>query len=214
VAFCLLHGAWHDPWCWEPLIGALHARGHDAVAPDLPFHDPQTTYADRVQPALDVVEGARQPIVVVGHSMGALYAPFVAEALCASRLVLLCPALPALRAGFPFPPSRADGTCAWEAPLAIEVMYHRLPAATAAALTGRLRPMALAADQPQPGRDVPATLIYTTDDEFFAPEDQRRAARARPATKAIEISGGHFPMMEDEETLADLLVDIARQPSA
>jgi pimeloyl-ACP methyl ester carboxylesterase len=208
--FCLLHGAWHDPWCWEPLIGVLQERGHDAVAPDLPFDDPQTTYAERVQPALDAIEGTRDPVVVVGHSLGAHYAPFVADAMPDSRLVLLCPALPALRAGFPFPPRGADGTTAWDPRAAIEVMYARVPAARAAALASRLRPMAPAADQPRLGRDLPATLIYTTDDEFFAPEDQREVAGARPRTEAIEIAGGHFPMVEDEEALADALVDIAR----
>jgi pimeloyl-ACP methyl ester carboxylesterase len=212
--FCLLHGAWHDPFCWEPLVGALRARGHDAVAPDLPFHDPQTTYADRIQPALEAVEGIRQPVVVVGHSLGALYAPFVAEAIPASRLILLCPGLPDLRPGFPFPRRRADGTSAWEERSAIAVMYRRLPAATAAALAARLRPMAPAADGSRPEPDRPATLIYTTDDEFFAPEDQREVARARPDTEAIEIPGGHFPMVEDEEALADVLVQVARKPPA
>jgi pimeloyl-ACP methyl ester carboxylesterase len=139
--FCLLHGAWHDPSCWEPLIGALRARGHDALAPDLPFHDPQATYADRIQPALEAVEGITGPVVVVGHSLGARYAPFVADAIPASTLVLLCPALPDLRPGFPFPSRGADGTSAWDPRSAVEVMYPRLPAATAAALALRLRPM-------------------------------------------------------------------------
>jgi pimeloyl-ACP methyl ester carboxylesterase len=212
--FCLLHGAWHDPLCWEPLVGALRARGHDARAPDLPFHDPRSTYADRIQPALEAVDGMREPVLVVGHSLGARYAPFVAEAIPASRLVLLCPALGDLRAGFPFPPRRADGTSAWDAHSAVEVMYPRLPAATAAALALRLRPMATAADQRRSEPDVPATLIYTTDDEFFAPEGQRQVARARSGTNAIEIPGGHFPMLEDAEALADVLVRIAQKRSA
>ena len=44
ATFCLLHGAWHDPYCWQPLVAHLHARGHDAVAPDLPFHDRRSGY--------------------------------------------------------------------------------------------------------------------------------------------------------------------------
>jgi hypothetical protein len=56
ATFCLLHGNWHDGSCWQPLIEALEARGHEAVAPDLPFDDPETTYADRIRPALQALE--------------------------------------------------------------------------------------------------------------------------------------------------------------
>ncbi|HEX7297761.1 MAG TPA: alpha/beta hydrolase [Solirubrobacteraceae bacterium] len=212
--FCLLHGAWHDGACWEPLVGALAPRGHEAIAPDLPFHDPRTTYAQRIQPALDALADAHPPVVVVGHSMGARYAPFVADAISAWRLVLLCPALNALREGFPFPPRRPDGTTEWDRQSAIDVMYPRPPAATARAAAQRLRPMAHAADQASLERDLPATVVYTADDEFFAPEEELRAARARPFTEVIEMPGGHFPMLEDPEALADLLDRIAHVPTA
>ena len=48
TTFCLVHGAWHDATCWDPVTEALRAAGHDVVAPDLPFHDPATTFDERI----------------------------------------------------------------------------------------------------------------------------------------------------------------------
>ncbi len=117
ATFCLLHGDWHDGACWDPLIGPLRARGHEAVAPDLPYDDPDAGFEGRVRPALAALEGVPGPAGVVGHSASSGYAAFVAEATPGSLLVHLCPRLgpfpppagapAAFRAGFPFPARNA-----------------------------------------------------------------------------------------------------------
>ena len=223
VTFCLLHGDWHDGACWEPLVGTLKARGHEAVAPDLPYNDPEAGYEDRVRPALAALEGVAGPVVVVGHSVGSGYAPLVAAARPGSLLVHLCPRLgpfpsppgapDTFRKGFPFPPRRHDGAMVWDPDAAIEAMYSRLPAETARALAARLRPATRAADEyPLPGHpDLPTVLIYATDDEIFEPDWERFMARELLGIEPIEISGGHFPMVEDPEALADLLDRLARE---
>jgi hypothetical protein len=66
ATFCLLHGDWHDGACWASLVAALRERGHEAVAPDMPYGDPGTGFEERTQPALDALEGASGQIVVVG----------------------------------------------------------------------------------------------------------------------------------------------------
>jgi len=209
TTFCLMHGAWHDPSCWETLVAALAARGHDAVTPELPFHDPSAGYAERARPALEAIAGIDRPIVV-GHSLAANYAPLVAAARPDARLVHLCGALVPLRPGFPFPPRHADGTTVWDPQRAVEVMYRRLPAATAAALAQRLHPMARAPDGSplDAPPDVPTTFIYATYDEFFDPEAERAFA-AKLGLEPIEIATGHFPMVEDPERLADVLTAAA-----
>ena len=40
ATFGLVHGSWHGAWCWERLVPELEARGHRAVAVDLPAEDP------------------------------------------------------------------------------------------------------------------------------------------------------------------------------
>jgi pimeloyl-ACP methyl ester carboxylesterase len=209
AAFCLVHGAWHDATCWDPVTEALGAAGHDVAAPDLPFHDPATTFGERVERALRAIEGLADPVVVVGHSMGAGYAPSVAARREGSTLVHLCPGLGPLRKGFPWPPARADGTCEWDRDAAIDALYPRLAPEVASRLADHLRPMAPAADGRPPRRRQPAAVIIAADDELFDPASERAAARERLGIEPIEIPGGHFPMAEDPAALAALLDRLA-----
>ena len=218
TSFCLIHGAWHDGACWDDVVRALTARGHQAVAPDLPFHDPEARHAERVRPALEALAGVSGPFVVVGHSMGSGYAPIVAASVPGARLVHLCPRLGPFRPGADAPPGpfRAsmhlpaagpDGLSRWDPAAAIMAMYGRLAPEVARALAARLRPLAPPPDAfPLPGHpDVPTTLVYAADDEFFEPEWERFMARTVIGVEPIEIAGGHFPMAEDPLALADLL---------
>jgi pimeloyl-ACP methyl ester carboxylesterase len=223
ATFCLIHGAWHDPSCWDPVVRELLARGHDAVAPDLPLHDPDAGFEDRARPALRALDGVVGPVVVVGHSLGSTYAPLVAVAEPGSLLVHLCPRLggftsppgapDTFRKGFPFPPDRPDGMSVWDAEAATAAMYTRLPPETARALSQRLRPMAPAAGEyPLPDHpDIPTVLVYAADDELFEPAWERFMARELLGIEPIEIPGGHFPMAEDPDALVDLLDRLARE---
>ena len=224
--FGLLHGNWHDGSCWQPLVESLRTRGHGAVAPDLPYDDPNTGFQERVAPALGALESVSGPVVVVGHSVSSGYAALVANARPGSLLVHLCPRLdpfrpPAgapttFREGFPFPPRNEDGAMVWDTEKAIDAMYPRLPPETARALAERLRPGAPpAGEYPLPGHpDVPPVLIYATDDEIFNPDWERFMARELLGIEPIEIPGGHFPMVEDPESLADLLDRVVREHAA
>jgi pimeloyl-ACP methyl ester carboxylesterase len=89
ATFCLVHGAWHGGWAWEPLRGELEARGHRVVAPDLPCEDPDAgaaEYAAVVRGAL----GGEEDAIVVGHSLGGMTIPLVP----ARTLVYLCAYIP------------------------------------------------------------------------------------------------------------------------
>jgi pimeloyl-ACP methyl ester carboxylesterase len=226
ATFGLLHGSWHDGSCWAPLVDELVARGHEAVAPDLPYGDPQAGYEQRIAPAMQALEGVSGPLVVVGHSVSSGYAALVAAARPGSLLVHLCPRLgpfppppdapPAFREGFPFPPRNEEGATVWEPDAAIEAMYPRLDPDTARALAQRLLPATSPPDEyPLPGHpDVPTVLVYATDDEFFEPAWERFMARELLGIEPIEISGGHFPMVEDPAGLADLLDRLAHEREA
>jgi pimeloyl-ACP methyl ester carboxylesterase len=219
ATFCLIHGNWHDGSCWDTVVAALEVRGHRAVAPTMPIDDPATTYEERVEPALIALGGAEEPIVVVGHSASSGYAAIVAEEAPTALLVHLCPRLEqsqppdaprAFRETLRFPPRRSDGAIVWEREDAIEQMYSRLSPATAGALADNLRPTSPPADDfPLDGHpDVPTALIYATEDEFFEPEFERFMAREL-GVNPIQIRGGHFPMAEDPEGLADVLDRLA-----
>ena len=223
VTLCLLHGAWHDPSCWDGVTRRLEERGHRAIAPDLPYHEIGSGFEERVRPALEVLGGVDGPLVVVGHSMASSYAPLIAAARPVSLLVYLCPApVPIVSGGpermresFPFPIERPDGTTTWDPEEAIAAMYRRVPADTARVLAARLRPMAPAAG-PYPlsaHPHVSTVLVYATEDELFEPTFEEFLARELDAER-IGIPGGHFPMAEDPDALAELLDRLARRSSS
>jgi pimeloyl-ACP methyl ester carboxylesterase len=179
-------------------------------------------YEQRVQPAVAALAGAPDPVVVVGHSLAAAYAPLVARSRPGSLLVYLCPAptgplgrsgapMKAGREGFPFPPDQPDGTSVWEPQAAIDAMYPRLPDEMARAAAASLRPAAPAAgDYPLAGQpDGRSALVYATEDEFFEPAWERWVAREKLGIEPIAMASGHFPMLECPEALADVLTGLA-----
>src|SRR5437867_11484022 len=84
--FVLVHGMSHGAWAWEPLARRLETNGHHVVAMDLPGHGRRAhergrasveTYARAVADAMIQAGIARG--IVVGHSMGGVVIPKVAE---------------------------------------------------------------------------------------------------------------------------------------
>jgi pimeloyl-ACP methyl ester carboxylesterase len=78
LTFVLVHGAWHDGWCWRPVEDALRARGHRVLSPTL------TGLGERshlLSPDVDVNLHGRDivnvlrfedltDVILVGHSYG------------------------------------------------------------------------------------------------------------------------------------------------
>jgi pimeloyl-ACP methyl ester carboxylesterase len=83
--FVLIHGAGHGGWCWYKVVPLLEKQGHTVIAPDLPSHGRDKTplsavslqaYVDSVCKILDA---QREPVLLVGHSMGGAVITQVAE---------------------------------------------------------------------------------------------------------------------------------------
>jgi pimeloyl-ACP methyl ester carboxylesterase len=62
----LVHGAFADGSSWSKVIPLLLARGLEVIA----VQNPLTSLADDVAAAKRAIEGAKQPVVLVGHSWG------------------------------------------------------------------------------------------------------------------------------------------------
>lgn len=68
------HGAGKVGWCWHVVVADMLARGHDAVAVDLPCEDDAaglSVYVDTVISAI----GERTRLIVVAQSFGGYTAP-------------------------------------------------------------------------------------------------------------------------------------------
>jgi pimeloyl-ACP methyl ester carboxylesterase len=84
--FLLVHGMSHGGWAWDALRARLERAGHRVVAPDLPGHGrraherARASVAGYAQAAADAaVQAGFSHAVVVGHSMGGVVIPKVAE---------------------------------------------------------------------------------------------------------------------------------------
>src|SRR5579872_3521608 len=89
--FVLVPGAGGAAWYWHRVVPELRARGHEAVAVDLPGPDESAglpEYADAVVAAV----GSQHDTVLVAQSMGGFTAP-VACTLTPVRLLILVNAM-------------------------------------------------------------------------------------------------------------------------
>src|SRR4051812_14236833 len=127
ATFALIHGGGGSSWDWHLVVPELRDRGHEAIAVDLPNGDPSagwSAYADSVAAAI----GERQPVIVVGHSLGAFTAPLVCARTSVELLILVAAMIPAPRERFDDWWTNAG----YEDSGLDDVFYHDVPAALAA----------------------------------------------------------------------------------
>jgi len=225
TTFALVHGSWHDGWCWQAVGAELEARGHFAVAPDLPCDDTAAGCEEYAEVVLDALGDADDDVVVVGHSLGGLTAVLVAAERPVARLVYLCALVPRpggrvfdiedgeppmYSPGFGGAPEEDEAERSWwPAAAAVEQLYADVPADLAREAASRLRPQARpVVRRPCALAELPAVetvSIVARDDAAISPEWSRWTARTRLGIEPVEIDGGHFPMLTRPAELAELL---------
>jgi pimeloyl-ACP methyl ester carboxylesterase len=224
----LIHGAWHGAWCWEHLVSRLVARGHAVRTPDLPIEDPGATMTDWVDAIVGSLWDTREPVVLVGHSLGGVLLPLVAARRPVARQVYLAAILhPALLPpDAPRPHPRGvfrplerfgDGSHRWPTlEAAVPALYGRCTPADAAWAFAHLRRQQTArpwADVPAPPTRAasPVTAIACMDDRVVDPAFVRWAAAAVLDADLHAIDADHSPFLSAPDALADLLDAIVRR---
>jgi pimeloyl-ACP methyl ester carboxylesterase len=217
--FVLIPGAGGAAWYWHRVVPELRARGHEAVAVDLPGSDESAglpEYACVVTAAI----GGRRDAVVVAQSMGAFTAP-MACARAPVRLLVLVNAMIPLPGETPgdwwgdtgWEPARVAAAQAGGYPAEFDLatyFLHDVPAEVAAAGGNHSYAEAdIAFGQPcaiDRWPDVPTRVIAGRDDRFFPLAFQRRVAQERLGTGTDEVPGGHLAALSHPAELADRLI--------
>jgi pimeloyl-ACP methyl ester carboxylesterase len=225
--FVLIPGAGGAAWYWHRVQPELRARGHEAIALDLPGPDESAglpEYADAVLAAID----GRRDIVVAAQSMGG----FTAAMACARtpvRLLVLVNAMIPLPGETPgdwwgnvgWEPARVAAARAGGYPAEFDLVsyfLHDVPAeVVAAGAEHQYAEADIAFGQPCTiGRwpDVPTRVIAGRDDRFFPLEFQRRMARDRLGLDADVVPGGHLAALSYPAELADRLAGYLDEATA
>jgi pimeloyl-ACP methyl ester carboxylesterase len=230
VDIALVHGSYHGAWCWDLLTPELERLGHRVITMDLPVSEPSAgarEYADAIEAALP----AGSEPVIVGHSMSGLVIPLVADRRSVRRLIFLAAFLATpgrsandLRATENVDPPMAPKTAEWTdlgddvwavgPNTATEIFFHDASPEVARWATERLRPQSYRVfSEVTPLTEWPDVIcrsIVCRDDRAISPEWVRQAAHERLGTTAVEIDGGHSPMLTRPAELAQMLDALAR----
>jgi pimeloyl-ACP methyl ester carboxylesterase len=211
TTFALIHGGGGSGWDFHRLVPELAARGHDAVAPDLPITDREAGLAEFTDAVLTAL-GDRTDVAVVGHSYGGFTAPLVAAKVRARVLVYLAGMVPAPGE----PPGQWWGNTKFVSPAGLseaEQFFNGVPVPLAEECVAHGRDQVSKEwDEPWPlpaHPDVPTRVLLCRDDHFFPPEFQRRVARERlglEADEVDEVDGPHCAPLSHPGALADKLV--------
>ncbi len=224
LPFVLVHGAFHGPWCFEPLVEALARRGRTCTCPELPLSS-LAADAAAVTRALDRVAGR---VVLLGHSYGGAVVTAAGVHPAVARIVLLTALAPddgeppnggpveiapaflsALRVS-------AAGPLEVDPARSAALFYPDAAPAAAAAAAARLRPGNTGVAGEKIGRaawrERPTDYVVCADDPIILASSQRALA-ARTGAQVHALPGDHSPFLARPEALADLLiraVDAAR----
>jgi pimeloyl-ACP methyl ester carboxylesterase len=232
TTFALMHGGQHGGWCWDLVVDELAARGHRAVAPDMPIGDDAAGAREWAASVAEALGDDGDDVVAVAHSMGGMALPVLAGLRPLRRMVFLGAVVPmpgmsfveylgtpegCLAVTMPMGPDQEPdelgrGACSWAT--ARRYFYPDVPESLARSAWERLRANALTVFvEPFPldaWPDVPSTTLVLTEDTAVSPDWQRLVSRGRLGSDLVELPGSHSPFLTRPGELAEALVRIAQ----
>ncbi len=231
--FVLVHGGGHGGWCWQRLARELRRRGHEVWTPTLTGFGERhhldvgaVTFETFVTDVASVLhfEDLRD-VVLVGHSMGGVIVPRVAEVVPDRIRAVVWMAAVVLNDGetlleaVPQTPEiaravviEADGTARTDQRLMVEALMPEGTPQDRAWVLERHRPyppMALV----EPGRlsaftalGLPTGYVLATQDHAVAPDVAASFAARLPGGRYAEVDAGHDLMITRPKATADALL--------
>jgi pimeloyl-ACP methyl ester carboxylesterase len=230
--FALIHGGNHKGKHWDRLRPILEQSGHRTIAPDLPMDQVgagANDWADVVTDALQDI-GAKDDVILVGHSLAGLVLPVIATRIPVRRMVFLCALVPV--PGMSWSEYLAEhpsaSTMPWERviideqerlvmpwDLVRERFYQDCDPEEAKAAYELVVPCAQTSLNEkcpiETWPSVPSTYILCQDDLLIGHAWSRQVAIDRLGGPAIELPGSHSPMLSRPGHLAAVLDKIAAE---
>jgi pimeloyl-ACP methyl ester carboxylesterase len=223
TTYVLVPGAGGQAWYWHRLVPELRARGHEAIAVDLPADDDNAGLAEYTDAVVAAIGDRLDGLVLVGQSLGGFTVPLVCERVPVERIVLLNAMVPK--------PGESAGEW-WDATgqAAARAAYAEREGRTAAAfdplvdffhdVPREVVEEAMAAGAPDQSDkpfeeawplaawpDVPTRFLQGREDRFFPLEFQRRVVAERlPGVEVEELPGGHLLALSRPVELAEALL--------
>lgn len=235
MTFLLVHGAWHGAWCWKHVVPLLEAKGHRAIAIDLPGLGDDETPLEQV--TLEVwndalgahIDAQPEPVVLVGHSRGGVNISWAAELRPDRIRSLIYVAAVLLKDGetsavypemmeaiAPKLEFAEDGSSARVRPEACaETFYAQCSPEDVSFALENLRPepfaptsLPLRISEGAWGR-IPRSYVECTEDRALPVELQRRMLAHHSGTRIATLEADHSPFFSMPERLANTLIELA-----
>jgi pimeloyl-ACP methyl ester carboxylesterase len=229
--FLFIHGAWHGAWCWEPVRTLLTEAGIASVAIELPGDKPGSSIGDNAAIAFAAMDQLDGEVIVVGHSLAGLVAPFVATHPKATGLVMVAALFPEFDLSASQQRDRNpgiyteryrsaeiirhdDGSTEVPRDEAIALMFNTCEPGVATWAASKLRRQYWESFvEPSPlwaWPEVPTLAVACTRDELTNPEPMKVAAEKIPRSTYMELDCDHSPMLSEAKTFTDLLIHFAK----
>lgn len=236
MRFLLVHGGLHGAWCWERLIPALNALGHEAEALDLPGHGDRVEEKATLDSYRDAVVARLQPgDIIVGHSMGGHVISLAADAVPdqVGSLIYLSAGVPiegkSMVEASPLGDlgidrftktvqTEANGDCFAMTELegAATYFFHDCDPELQAWAFERLTPQPLLPVTTPISipnfwaSSIPRHFIFTTDDRSHPPSFDNQFMRRLGLSTCVAIDASHSPFLSRPAETAQLLEFCAR----
>ena len=220
--YVLIPGAGGRAWYWHRVVAELRARGHEAIAVDLPAGDDGAGLAEYADAVVAAIGDRRTDLVLVAQSLGEFTAPLVCERVPVEQLVLVnaMTPKPGESAGEWWEATGQEAARAAQAerdgrPGDVDVLadfFHDVPpdVVAEAMAAGEIDQSGTPFEEPWPlsaWPDVPTRFLQGRDDRFFPLEWQRRVVAERlPGVVVEELPGGHLGALSRPVELAEALV--------
>lgn len=217
----LVHGAWADGSCWNPVIEALQAKGYDVIAPQFPETSTEDDVA-RLRQALARVEG---PTILAGHSYGGQIMTALGPDPKVAGLVYVAAfgldegeSIGQLLSGGPPTPALANVEVdaqgfAWLPEADFVAHFARdVDPTQARVLCAAQQPLSMSTFDYTMGepawKSSPSWYVVAAGDEVIPPDAERQFA-ARMGATTVEEQAGHLVMVTHPDTVIGLIEQAA-----